>query len=161
TLESIAITLAVVLSPAVLAGSLAGEKERGSMGLLLTTRVSTRDIVAGRLAGKLSQVAMILLAGVPAFMLIAALAGIRPGPLAMMFGLPAAVAFGGAGIAAASSAVSRRGRDALLVVYLLDVLFLLTPLLAWVLPAVPLGFGIGALNPFRGLVDLVWYEDSH
>ena len=43
---------AMILSPAVLAGSLAGEKERGSIGLLLTTRVNSADIVLGKLAGR-------------------------------------------------------------------------------------------------------------
>ncbi len=64
--EGMLVTVALVMGPAVLAGSLAGERERGALALLLTTRVSAREIVIGRLSGKLAQVGMILLAGVPA-----------------------------------------------------------------------------------------------
>lgn len=48
-LEGILLAFALILAPAMLAGSLAGEKERGSIGLLLTTRVNASDIVVGRL----------------------------------------------------------------------------------------------------------------
>ena len=68
----ILLTIVVVQAPAVLAGSLAGERERGVLQLLLTTAVSPREIVLGRLLGKLSQVGMILLAGLPLLALLAA-----------------------------------------------------------------------------------------
>ena len=61
----ILLTIVVVQAPAVLAGSLAGERERGVLQLLLTTAVTPREIVSGRLLGKLSQVGMIVLAGLP------------------------------------------------------------------------------------------------
>jgi ABC-type transport system involved in multi-copper enzyme maturation permease subunit len=159
TIVGLALTLALVISPALLAGSLAGEKERGSIGLLLTTRVTSREIVSGRLAGKLSQVAMILLAAVPAVVLMSALAGISGLSLLTLFLLPLAVALGAGGIALAASAMSRRGRDALLLVYLLDILFLLTPLVGSSLLALPAEIPLGALNPFSGLLPLCW-DDS-
>jgi ABC-type Na+ efflux pump permease subunit len=155
------VTIALVLAPAVLAGSLAGDKERGALGLLLTTRVSSREIVTARLLGKLTQVGMVLLAGLPAVILIAALAGLRPGVMAALIALPALVAFGGGGLATAVSAVSRRGRDALLTVYLLDLVFLLVPM------AGSLGFSLGpfdwlpALNPYACLDSLVWDESLY
>ncbi len=95
TVEGMLLTIALVMGPAVLAGSIAGEKERGVMGLLLTTRVAPREIVLGRLTGKLSQVVMVLLAGVPAVVALASLLGIGPVYLAVSLLLPAAVAFGG------------------------------------------------------------------
>ena len=142
---------AMILSPAVLAGSLAGEKERGSIGLLLTTRVNAADIVLGRLAGRLSQVAMIELAALPGLLLIASMAGFGWLPTLTLLALPMGLAFGGGGIALAASAMSRRGRDALLLVYLVEILLLLSPLVgrsgsAWV----------GLLSPFEtlGAADL-------
>jgi ABC-type Na+ efflux pump permease subunit len=156
-LEGMGVTVALVLGPAVLAGSLAGEKQRGTLGLLLTTAVSAREIVAGRLVGKLSQVAMILLTGLPAVVLLAVLAGFRPPVLALLLALPAAVAFGGGGIAVAASALARRGRDALLVVYLLILLALLGPLLGGSLGPEVAGW-LGPLNPFSVLEDLVRHE---
>ncbi len=152
-IEGMLIAFALILSPAVLAGSLAGEKERGSIGLLLTTRVNSADIVLGRLAGRLSQVAMIELAAVPGLLLIAAISGFGWLSTLTMLALPMAVAFGGGGIALAASAMSRRGRDALLLVYLIDILFLLSSLIrfeGWT--------WIGLLSPFAVLYDLVWRE---
>lgn len=157
--EGMMVTIALVMAPAVLAGSIAGEKERGVMALLLTTRVDPREIIAGRLTGKLAQVAMILLAGFPAVVALATLAGLNPGPMAALLALPMAVAAGGGGLSMLASTVSRRGRDALLTVYLLDVLFLLTPMgaaMGWTAGKVA---WLGAINPFVCLDDLVRDED--
>jgi ABC-type transport system involved in multi-copper enzyme maturation permease subunit len=158
TVEGMLVTVALVLGPAVLAGSIAGERERGVMGLLLTTRVSAREIIVGRLTGKMTQVAMVLLAGVPAMVSLYALSGMDWRTFALLLGLPAAVALGGGGLAVLASTVSRRGRDALLTVYLVDVLFLLSPLsgmIGWT--AVDLEW-FGTLNPFQCLPDLIWHE---
>jgi len=156
TVEGMLVTVALVLGPAVLAGSIAGEKERGVMALLLTTRVSPREIILGRLSSKLTQVVMVLLAGVPAVVALASLLGIGPVFLSLFLALPAAVAFGGGGLAALASTVSRRGRDALLTVYLIDVVFLLSPLgvrAGWTPGAVA---WLGALNPYLCLAALAW-----
>ena len=60
-LEAMLLTTAILMAPAVMAGSLAGEKERGALGLLLTSRVNALEIVLGRCSGKLSQLFMMLL----------------------------------------------------------------------------------------------------
>jgi ABC-type transport system involved in multi-copper enzyme maturation permease subunit len=55
----------VVLTPAYLAGAIADERERGTLDLLLTTRLSDREIVLGKLAARLTHLGGILLAGLP------------------------------------------------------------------------------------------------
>ncbi len=157
--EGLSITFALVMGPAVLAGSLAGERERGALGLLLTTRVTAREIVLGRLIGKLTQVVMVLLAGTPAVLFLGMLAGFNPGAQAMLFLLPLAVAFGGSGLAVAASIFSRRGRDALLAVYIGDIVFLLSPLTSLTGLPPELSEWVGALNPYLCLSDLAWSED--
>jgi ABC-type Na+ efflux pump permease subunit len=156
--EGMMITVVLVLGPAVLAGSLAGEKERGALGLLLTTRVSAREIVLGRLIGKLAQVGMILLAGVPAVVLLASLAGMNMGVQLLLLTLPVAIGLGSGGIAVFASAVSRRGRDALLAVYLLDVLFLLSPLASFLGVTFTRLDWLGTLSPYECLTELIWDE---
>ena len=151
---TLGLTLAVILTPALIAGTLAGEKERGSMGLLLTTRVSPREIVSGRVVAKLSQIGMVLLAGLPGLFLLGGLAGIGPAAMATMVAQPLAVAFGIGGIAAATSAMSRRGRDALLVVYLLCVAFSTVAQLSEMLPPVAPWTWIAWLSPFHGVENL-------
>ena len=155
TVEGALVAIALVLGPALIAGSLAGEKERGDLALLLTTCVSAREIVTGRLIGKLSQLAMVLAAGVPALVLTAALAGFGPLLILVFLLLPTAVGFGGGGLARAASVLSRRGRDALLTIYLVDLFLMLTPLASMLgLPRVAFDW-VSALNPFVGLDSLV------
>jgi ABC-type Na+ efflux pump permease subunit len=148
-LECMAIAFAMILAPAVLAGSLAGERERGALPLLLTTRVSPREIVLGRVSGKLSQVLMILLAGLPALVLLGRLAGLGLLGLSTIVVLPLAVGLGLGGLSAAASVMSNRGRDALLSVYLIVVLVLLSELLFGLFPA--LG-PWGVVNPLSAHV---------
>lgn len=73
------LTITAVQAPAVLAGSLAGEHKRGILQILLTTTVSAREIVEGRLLGKLSQVGMIILAGIPIIAFLAPMDGLVRG----------------------------------------------------------------------------------
>lgn len=151
---------ALLLGPAVMAGSIAGEKERGSLGLMLTTNVSPREIVTGRFVGKLSQVGMALLSCVPALVILGSYAGFGVGVMAISALLPFAVAIGGVGLATVASCLSRRGRDALLVVYLGQVLILVASQssLFNVTPAV--GSWVFALNPFSGIEALSWNDDG-
>lgn len=160
-LEGMALMAALVLAPAVLAGSLADEKQSGAMALLLTTRVGPREIVAGRLAGKLGQIGPALLAGLPALAWLGGYAGLGPLALATLAALPAAVAFGAGGLAVAASAVARRGRDATLGVFALEVVFFVGRAVAWTAGptwAVTLGW-LAALDPFSGLIALTWGDD--
>jgi ABC-type Na+ efflux pump permease subunit len=152
------VTVSLVLGPAVLAGSLAGERERGTLALLLTTRVSAREIVAGRLVGKLAQVGMILLAALPALVLMAELTGLRPSAIVVAVLLPVAVGIGGGGLSALASVLSRRGRDALLAVYLVDLFLMLTPL-GWALGLPQNVFDwLSALCPYVSVQDLVRHD---
>jgi ABC-type Na+ efflux pump permease subunit len=144
-----------VQTPAVLAGSLAGERERGVLQLLLTTAVTPREIVMGRLLGKLSQVAMIVLAGLPIVAVLFALTGLSPAQLATFFLLLASVGLGAGGLAVGASVVSRRGRDALLSVYILMVMLLISPLLSWVGLPRTIVVWLEWLNPFASMARLV------
>jgi len=152
----ILLTIAVVQAPAVLAGSLAGERERGVLQLLLTTAVSPREIVLGRLLGKLSQVGMILLAGLPPLALLVAWNGFGLLHLAMIALLLAAVSLGGGGLAIGASVVSRRGRDALLTVYILMLILTLSPLLSRLGLPVEIAGRLASFNPYFTMNDLVW-----
>src|SRR5262249_55821752 len=95
TTAMIILTIVMVMAPAVLAGSLAGERERGVLPLVLTTTASPREIVLGRLAGKLSQVGMVALAGVPALAILASWNGFGSHHLVTLLLLLAAMGLGG------------------------------------------------------------------
>jgi ABC-type transport system involved in multi-copper enzyme maturation permease subunit len=164
TIEGMLITIALILCPATLAGSLAGDRQRGNLGLLLTTRVSSREIVTGRLSGKLCQLSMILLAGLPALVLMSALDDISGTTFLAAIGLPVAVAFGSAGVALAASVTMRRGIVAMVAVYLFLVLLLLGPRLASsisTMTTLPLEVSewLALTNPFQSMFWLL-FEDS-
>jgi ABC-type transport system involved in multi-copper enzyme maturation permease subunit len=152
--EQILLTYALAFSPALLAGTLAGEQVDTTLALLLASRVSSREIVLARLTGRLSVVGVILLPSLPLVMILAALCELGPARLALLLVLPVAVAFGGGGLALAASAVVRRGRDALLLVYLAVLLLLLVPLLGSVLPPA-VGQWLDPLNPYLGIAPLL------
>jgi ABC-type transport system involved in multi-copper enzyme maturation permease subunit len=155
----ILLTIVVVQAPAVLAGSLAGERERGVLQLLLTTAVSPREIVSGRLLGKLSQVAMIVLAGIPIVAILAAWNGLSLVELVTLFLLLGAVGLGGGGLAVGASVISRRGRDALLSVYILMLVLVLSPMLTALGLPVWIGRWLESFNPYSSMNHLVWEGD--
>src|SRR5262249_11663219 len=66
-IQSLAI---LVLTPAYLAGAVVEEKERGTLDLLFTTHLRDREIVLGKLAGRLVHLAGILAAGLPLLTLV-------------------------------------------------------------------------------------------
>jgi ABC-type transport system involved in multi-copper enzyme maturation permease subunit len=57
--------VAVVLTPAYVAGAIADEKERKTLELLCTTPLRSREIVLGKLLGRVAHLVGILLTGVP------------------------------------------------------------------------------------------------
>ena len=166
------VALAFLIPPAVLAGSLAGEKERGSIALLLSTQAGAGDIVLGRWVGRLSSVVLVAGSAVPPLLWLASLTGVGPGVVAMCLLLPLAVALGGGGLALGVSAVAKRGRDALLLVYLVEVGLALGSAFAPAVPPVLVpgasswwgdlarAVGLGLFNPFAALGPLVWGEQT-
>jgi ABC-type transport system involved in multi-copper enzyme maturation permease subunit len=156
--EMMFVTVALLLGQALLAGTFAGEKLR-STSALLAAQVSSVEIVLSRLAGRLCVVGIVVAAGLPILVWLAAMCGIGPIALATLVALPAAVAFGGGGLALAVSSVTRAGRDALLVVYLFEVLLLLAPLLGGRLAA-PMRQWIEPLNPYQAIRPLAEMQDA-
>jgi ABC-type transport system involved in multi-copper enzyme maturation permease subunit len=59
----------LVLTPAYLAGAIAEEKERRTLDLLFTSDLRDREVVLGKLVGRLVHLATILLAALPIFAL--------------------------------------------------------------------------------------------
>ncbi len=158
-----------LIPPAVLAGSLAGEKERGSIGLLLSTQASAGEIVLSRWVGRLAPLALVAASALPFLLWLAVLAGLSLPVTALLMILPLAVGLGSGGFALGVSAVSRRGRDALLLVYLLDIVLLIGSMFAAPAgPAAPRsmlasllgGIGLATLNPFTALSPLIWGEQT-
>lgn len=154
-LEGFLVTAALVLSPAMLAGALSGERVRGVLAMLLASEVSTREIIEARLIGRLSVVSAFLLTSAPGLMLLGSLNGWGLGQLIVALLLPVAVAAGGGGLAVGASSLARRGRDSLLGVFLVELVALIAPVFSnlWLPPAVRAW--IAPFNPFLVITPLV------
>src|SRR5262249_33161691 len=68
----------LVLTPAYLAGAVAEERERRTLELLFTTHLSDREIVLGKLFGRLTHLGGVLLAGLPVLCILELWGGIDP-----------------------------------------------------------------------------------
>jgi hypothetical protein len=147
----------LMLTPAVLAGAFAGDPARGTLGLLLSTMVSTGEIVLSRFLSRLCQVAIVAASGLPGLCLLAAYGGIGIRSLGMLLLLTTAVAAGSAGLALSISVLFRRARDSLIATYAIGLALLLTPVLGAQWSSSAQAPWREALNPFWCLGPLIEY----
>jgi ABC-type transport system involved in multi-copper enzyme maturation permease subunit len=68
----------LVLTPAYVSGAIAEEKERRTLELLFTTHLSDREIVLGKLFGRLVHLFGVVLAGLPILMALQVWGGVEP-----------------------------------------------------------------------------------
>jgi ABC-type transport system involved in multi-copper enzyme maturation permease subunit len=131
--------LLVLLTPAFVAGALTDEKSRGTLQYLLTTNLSAWEIVIGKLLGRLAQLGLIALAGLPLICLMGPLTGFNVFTILalVVFTVLLLVALGSASVLA--SVWSRQTRDAVIALY---------------------SMGIGAGLLFWGARELGAYLDS-
>ncbi len=71
--------LVMLIAPALTAGAIAGEKDRQTFDLLLSTRLSAFSIVAGKLVTSLAFVILLILASVPLLSLVFLFGGVPAG----------------------------------------------------------------------------------
>jgi ABC-type transport system involved in multi-copper enzyme maturation permease subunit len=68
----------LAITPAYLAGAIAGEQERGTLDLLLASPLTDREIVVGKMVGRLAHLASLLLTGLPVFLALQWWGGVEP-----------------------------------------------------------------------------------
>jgi ABC-type transport system involved in multi-copper enzyme maturation permease subunit len=68
----------LVLTPAYVSGAIAEEKERRTLELLFTTHLTDREIVLGKLFGRLMHLFGVVLAGLPILMALQVWGGVEP-----------------------------------------------------------------------------------
>jgi ABC-type transport system involved in multi-copper enzyme maturation permease subunit len=137
----------VLLGPALLAGTVARERQQRTLEYLLTTHLTNAEIVLGKLTAGLMQLLACLLVGLPVLSLAMLLGGIDPVGLALAIGV---------------SVLCRRARDAVSIVYLFLLLLLAGPWLGQLL-AGALGLSevsrtfelLLRLNPFVVLAEVL------
>jgi ABC-type Na+ efflux pump permease subunit len=151
----------LVLTPTMVAGTIADEKQRETLHYLLCSRLSSGEIVLGKLAARLIHVAVFLAIGIPVVSLIGLFGGVDPEWVVSAYGGTFSTAFLLAGLSMWISTVSRRVRDAIIAVYLIEAAGLAIPplleTLRWNAPLLygwirPINEWLLATNPFYTLL---------
>jgi ABC-type transport system involved in multi-copper enzyme maturation permease subunit len=113
--------LLLLVTPAFVAGAITDEKRSGTLSYLVLTDLEARHIVLGKIVARLAQVALVMLAGLPLFALLAGFGGIQP--ITMLFSVLVLILplFGLASAALLASVWCRQTRDAVLGLYLVGM----------------------------------------
>ncbi len=159
TAVGMSLVFVLLLSPAVLAGAFTGDPSNNTLGLLLSTRVSSAEIVFSRYVSRLGQVGVVLAAGLPGIFFLAGYCGIGIQSSVTLLLLIVAVACGGAGIALAFSIMFTRARDALIGAYVVVLLLVFLPVLVSFWTPAAIAPWLRAINPFWGLGPLVEFNN--
>lgn len=120
--------LVLLATPAFTAGAIADEKTRGTLQHLLTAHLTAGEIVLGKLLGRMAQVTVLTLVGLPALCFIGVFGGLHPLLLAVMLASTWVPMFAIAAASLLASVWCRQTRDAVLIVYALGGL---AALLTW------------------------------
>ena len=130
TLSQVQLFLVIFIVPGLTGPAIAGERDRQTLELLLSTQVSALWIVLGKLLASLSYVFLLMVASLPLFSLVFLFGGVSPGQVALAFviSLVSALTLGAIGVFL--SVLIRRGPTATVIAYAVTFMLLIgTPLL--------------------------------
>jgi ABC-type transport system involved in multi-copper enzyme maturation permease subunit len=107
----------LALVPALVAGVIADEHQRKTLHYLLASRLSSGEIVFGKLGARLVHLAVFVALGLPVVCLLALYGGLNPENVALAYGSAATLIGFVAGLSMAVSTLAQRPRDAILTTY--------------------------------------------
>ena len=151
-----------VPGPRLLAGVIADEYQRKTLHYLLASRLSSAEIVLGKLGARMVHVGTFVALGIPVVCLLALYGGLNPQNVYYVYlGTLTTVLFT-SGLSLLVSIVARRPRDAILVAYGLEFLWLLVPvwLAGWQKYLGGVLCWVGPVNDWVTLINpaVVWSE---
>lgn len=113
------IGLVGLLTPLMVAGAIAEEKERRTLEFILATDLTSREIVLGKLAARITTMLTLLIAGLPVLALMQFMGGIDPGELLALTIVSVVTLYSFSTLGLMLSALLRRGRDAIVSTFIL------------------------------------------
>ncbi len=131
-----------VVTPALTAGAVVEERERRTLDFLLVTGLSAREVVAGKLAVRVGQALLLVLAGLPVLAFLQFFGGVDPELLVTAFALTLVTAVGLAGLGVGASGRAVRSRDAVVTAYTLAVTYVVLTGVAYRAGVVAVGQGM-------------------
>lgn len=144
------LSLLLLAAPAATAGAICHDKSSGALLQLLTTDLSSAEIVLGKLAARLLPILGLLLVSVPVLFGALLLGGIAPEALAGAVLVELGLAILGCSLALALSVWTKKPQEVLLVVYLVWFLVVAGSVLTKFgpLPTRPIALLLEDINPF-------------
>ena len=118
----------LLLIPALVAGVIADEYQRKTLHYLLASRLSSAEIVLGKLGARLVHVVAFVALGLPVVALLMLYGGLNPVNIFYVYMGTATLVLFTSGFSILTSTLARRPRDAILATYGLGALWLLAPI---------------------------------
>ena len=119
----------VLLTPALVGGAIADERQRKTLHYLLTSELTSAEIVLGKLAARLLQVLVLVALGLPVVSLIGLFGGIDFRLLLLSYAGTLTTIYFLSTASILVSVVSRRPREAISLLYVLEIVWLIVPTL--------------------------------
>lgn len=125
--QSIVICL---MTPALIAPAIAGERSRGTLDDLLSSRLTSAEIILGKLFSRLLQLLAFLLVSLPIMFIFALMGGITPSEILIVYLLESSIVCFIAATSMMVSVVAPRSREAVFISYGITAFWLcITPVL--------------------------------
>lgn len=124
----------LLLTPSVVAGTIAEEKERRTLEFLLATDLRNHEIVLGKLAGRMLNLIVLIAVGVPILAITMLLGGVGLESIAVVFAITLVTLMAASVISIWSSVYARKSRDAMQRAAVLGTILLAVPPLFRMLP---------------------------
>jgi ABC-type transport system involved in multi-copper enzyme maturation permease subunit len=153
----------LLLTPAMMAGSIAQERERRTIEYMFASMLTNGEIVMSKFLARTIHVGSLLLVGLPLLAIAMLLGGIDPALLLIVFVVTIATLAATASLSIAVSVWAKRSRDAVVRTFVFLLAFLILPPILWLLQGyvwpwlewlTELGRLLTAVNPFAVLIDL-------
>ncbi len=138
------------LAPALTAGAIAEEKQRKTLHYLLTSQMTSFEIVVGKLISRFFILALPALISLPVMVILGLLGGVEPVVVLATYGAIFSTALFMASLAIYMSTISRSGRDALFSTFVFTIIWLIGP---WLLESILLGSRSPWPERYR-----IWFE---
>jgi ABC-2 family transporter protein len=119
--------LALALTPALVAGAIADEKQRKTLHYLMASQLTSSEIVLGKLLVRMLYMLVLLGVSLPVLSLMVLMGGIDPKLVVLFCGATLTTAWFLAALSIWVSTIARRVRDAFFIAYTLEGIWLLSP----------------------------------
>jgi ABC-type transport system involved in multi-copper enzyme maturation permease subunit len=113
----------LLITPVCAAGAISEEKERRSLEFLLVTDLRNHEIALGKVAARISFLALLVLTGLPVAVSLQFLGGIDPNQVLAVFAMTASTLFSVAALSLACSVAVRSTRLAIFLSYMWIAVF--------------------------------------